>query len=433
MLPVKPVKRSRSAAADQGLAPALLVGQQLEEVRRLIAQLVCRRVARSRRAVLALFRCVLKHIDADFVDQRPELSIDLLLELLSRHEDMAQRWEFCTDDRLDIAEAFLEVMKRALSQLAQKAVNQLPPRIMRVLGENSHGMLPEVARILIPRLGPSACLQWQDKLRRYRPKKENPYAARQLNDHILTRQILARACRNPDLYACLELQRGIVHARSVGVALAFLEAGRPADALAYLPPPGTPELSFMAGDVEERRPRRQFVEAEIRQALGVESAAQKLRWSCFESSLSLQALRQYLAHEPPQLRAEAEGDAMDLALLFEEPRQAVRFFVEYGRIDLAARCVLNNVDRWTRVDDWRAMSTIAVLSESYPLAATVLLRGLVRFAILPGNHVYKSRIPGLLRKIAALAGQAGLDVGDHWEGVSDAQSFLKNVKMHRVA
>lgn len=362
----------------------------------------------------------------------PEVTITLLLEAISHHEALANRRGFDEKDDFSIRASIEAALVTVLTFLPPTSAARLPVRVMRAIGDNRRGTLSLVVRRLVPHLAAKACAKWQGLLARRPPKKPHPYLVPQQKDHLVARQLLARAAKQPDLYASLERERyGECNGRSVLVAKVYLESGRPVDAMAHLPEPnsGTIEPPFMSLELEMDHPRRRVVEADIFEALGDLQTAQRIRHEVFADTLSVPALRAYLKHHDLTGEFNAEDWAMGVAATFHDHRRSVRFFCDWGRPDLARSRIFEDAGLWDRLDDWGAQVAVARLSEAEPIAATVVLRGLLRHAWSIGDPVYRGLIPGWVRQLAALASR--VEGGDTYkrEGVSSHAVFLQMMGM----
>lgn len=408
------------------------VDQRIESIRTALDDLVRPFSPYTRSTVRRRYCGIVRDIMRVAEQASAEVTITLLLDALSQHERLADRRGFEEKDDQAIRSSIDAALAKIMPQLSPSSVARLPARIMRAIGDNRRGTLSLVIRNLVPYLDATACAKWQALLERRQPRKPHPYLVPQQKDHLVARQFLARAAKQADLYAALERARyGESNGRSVRVAQVYLEAGRPVDALAHLPEHGgnSIEPAFMPIEVEIERPRRLVVEADIMDALGNVGAAQALRYECFENTLSVPAMRAYLCRQALSVDFDAEDWAMGVAAAFDDHRRSVRFFCDWGRFDLANARVFEDSEQWARLDDWGAETATDQLSEGQPLAAMVVLRGLVRHAWETGDPVYQPRIPGWIRKLAKLASRVESDNSHRREGVSSHAAFLQMIGM----
>ena len=126
------------------------------------------------------------------------------------------------------------------------------------------------------------------------------------------------------------------------------------------------------------------------EALGHKEEAQAFRWSCFERTLNDAHLREYLKRLPEFEDIEAEQRAMATALGFPEIHQALAFLISWPALERAAALVLGRAKELNG-DHYEILSPAAdALAGKHPLAATLLLRSMIDFA-LKQNRVKRYR------------------------------------------
>ena len=126
------------------------------------------------------------------------------------------------------------------------------------------------------------------------------------------------------------------------------------------------------------------------EALGNKDEAQVFRWQCFERTLNSAHLRAYLKRLPDFDDLEAEERAMSYALRFPNVHQALAFLVSWPALAKAAALV---VERFAELDGdhYEILSPAAdALAAKHPLAAILLLRAMIEFA-LKENRVKRYR------------------------------------------
>jgi hypothetical protein len=132
------------------------------------------------------------------------------------------------------------------------------------------------------------------------------------------------------------------------------------------------------------------VRPEVMEVLGRNADAQRFRWQCFERVLNSDHLRAFLKRLPDFDDLEAEERAMSFALKFPSFHQALAFLVSWPALDKAAALV---TERSAELDgnNYEILSPASdALAAKHPLAATLLLRAMIDFA-LKENRVKRYR------------------------------------------
>jgi len=117
----------------------------------------------------------------------------------------------------------------------------------------------------------------------------------------------------------------------------------------------------------------------VLEAKGDIEEVQKFRWSCFERSLSAEHLKAYLKLLPDFDDLEAEEKAFQYAYGYEHPLQALSFLLDWGKLDYAAKFV---IERYEELDGdrWEFLPSAAqALEEKSPLAAMVIYRTMIDY------------------------------------------------------
>lgn len=158
------------------------------------------------------------------------------------------------------------------------------------------------------------------------------------------------------------------------IATRLLTAGRPDEALAYLDRADVDDARWIPLEWQEAR-------LMALESLGRVAEAQDFRWHSFARALSIPHLRAHLKRLPDFEDIEAETRAMDIAARFPHAMLALSFFVGWPALDRAAALVLA---RGAELDGehYDVLTNAAeVLADRYPLAATILLRCMIDFAL----------------------------------------------------
>lgn len=158
------------------------------------------------------------------------------------------------------------------------------------------------------------------------------------------------------------------------IARRLLAAGRADEALQTLEAAEHGRRTWPEFDWEDAR-------IDVLDALGRGEDAQAARRSCFERTLSARHLRAWLDRLPDFDDDEAEQRALDHAERHANLLEALPFLVSWKALDRAARLVIGRKPELDG-DHYEILSPAAeALAEKQPLAATLLLRAMVEFAL----------------------------------------------------
>jgi hypothetical protein len=158
---------------------------------------------------------------------------------------------------------------------------------------------------------------------------------------------------------------------------------------------------------------------DVLDALGRADDAQKARWDCFQRALSAPHLRAYLKRLPDFDDVEAEEKALDFARGARDLLQALYFLVHWPALDRAADLVIRRAKELDG-DHYEILSPAAdALAAKHPLAATLVLRAMIDFALTQGRSSrYKHAARHLLEcssLSSAIANFGGFEAHDAYE------------------
>lgn len=110
--------------------------------------------------------------------------------------------------------------------------------------------------------------------------------------------------------------------------------------------------------------------------------AQAHRWKCFEREVSARHLRAYLKALPDFDDVEAEERAIAYTLTYPDVFPALGFFLDWPDLLAASQVVISRSDEIDG-EDYELINYAAdLLRERYPLAAVLLLRSMIDFAVI---------------------------------------------------
>lgn len=293
-----------------------------------------------------------------------------------------------------------------IAQAAKVAPEILAERAFNALNENDYGQYDELIRVLSPALGPTGLEKLKARfleLSKAPPERPNDNNRKVIGwstggpiyaDEIANRrregtvrlalQEIADAQGDVDAFIAQQSEMARTVPRvAAEIALRLLEAGRAKEAWSAI------------NTVDENRPgwipiEWEEVRLDVMEALGHNDEAQAFRWQCFERALNNAHLRAYLKRLPDFADVEAEERAMSYALRFPSIHQALAFLVSWPALDKAATLVIERF-RELDGDHYEILSPAAdALAAKHPLAATLLLRTMIDFA-LKENRVKRYR------------------------------------------
>jgi hypothetical protein len=158
------------------------------------------------------------------------------------------------------------------------------------------------------------------------------------------------------------------------IARRLLAAGRNReawDAIRQVDTTGKPSIPF----------EWEHAKTDVLDALGLHQEAQDFRWRCFERSLNREHLKAHLKRLPDFDDMEAEDKALAYARAFPDIHQALSFLTHWPAIGEAAKLVIERGDELNG-DLYELLTpTAELLREKHPLAATILLRAMIDFAL----------------------------------------------------
>ena len=320
-------------------------------------------------------------IEAELAPAAPDMAIDRFIRFIATHEHVFERVDDSSGHVQDVYYLAIISAGKLTAQLSASEAALMPDKIMARLGETTHGYLADLAKAVAPHLPQSTLAQWDTDLNatiKERKAEEAKLSTDRWHYSMTSqwsdmRQTIAEARGDIDLLIALESAKK-PHLQDVqGIAERLLSVGRATEALDWVRKPG----SRAKGQDDELSPRKIQLEARILEALDDKPAAQALRWQCFENRLSADILREYLKMLPDFDDIDAETQALKLGLAHPVPETALRFYLDWPRLDLAAQVILQHYSNWDG-SHWHSLpKTAGTLEHEHPAAATILYRALL--------------------------------------------------------
>ena len=358
----------------------------------------------KRKALLADLEAQQQAISGPIAAADPALAVELQLRLLELSEGVLER---CSDT----TGAVIGLFQRGVDTLASlaKAAGTNPQTLVEqaaeLLQENGYGQFEALIPALAPLLGEAGLRQLEEAL------LERGGVDR------FTREQLARGRGDLDGYLELfEPSQLSWPDTAAEVAGQLLKGGRAERALAVLD--GAAHATWILEAEAWHATRLAVLEA-----LGRSEDAQQHRWQVFSHTLSIPLLRDYLKRLDDFADVEAEERAFAVVEQHNAPLQALSFLVCWPSLPRAARYVIAHWQEWDG-DAYEIYEPAAErLSADHPLAASLLLRAMVGFALSMGRSKRYRYAAEQLRQCEQLAARI-----DDWQGFESHASFLGRLR-----
>ena len=334
----------------------------------------------------------------------PALALELLVRFLELAEGLMQRSS-------DSTGALIGVFQRAADNLAPiaKAAATSPPALAQhgadLLHENGYGQFDRLIPSLAPVLGEEGLAFLANAL-----------LERGGVDRLLLEQI-AQGRGDLDGYLQLFDDNQLSWPDTAAeVASHLLQAGRAEQALAVLNRAERVTAIMEAREWHDTR-------LAVLEALGRNEEAQQHRWQVFCQRLSIPLLRDYLKRLADFEDVVAEEQAFKVAAEHPLPLLTLQFLVGWPALPRAARYVIEQGQDWYG-DAYEIYEPAAErLSADHPVAASLLLRAMVVFALSTGRTKRYRYAAEHLRSCEQLAARI-----DDWQGVEPHTSFAGRLR-----
>ncbi len=390
------------------LAAAEGVESALQEVRKrltTIARATTFVDSRKRKALVADLEAQHQAITGPIANADPHQAFQLLVRFLELADGVLERSSDTTGSVIGIFEQAQDDLAD-LATAASIKPQALAGQLAELIAGNGYGQFDN----LIPSVAPALGEQGFTVLQHHYEQHGGPDASYAL------RQI-AEAQGDVDAYVAQfdtnQLSRPVVAA---DVAFHLLEAGRAEQALAVLDGAAANVINWQATEWGDAR-------IAALDALARHEDAQQQRWDLFCRSLSIPHLRAYLKQLDDFEDVLAEERAFQIADQHPQPLLALDFLIHWPALARAGRYVLNHSSHW----DGEAFDVLSPaadrLSINHPLAATVLLRSMVVFALSSSRTRRYRYAADHLQTCERLAAQI-----DDWQGLESQSSFIGRIR-----
>ena len=357
-------------------------------------------------------------ISGELGEASPAIAMDRLLRFIATHERVFERVDDSSGHIQGVYYQAIAMIGELAPKLAPVDAALLPEMIMAKLGESSHGYLIDVAEEVVEHLPDKVLSKWDAQLLALQErqsvkdaKSPDRYVFSNTSQYRDVRQFIAGSLGDLDGLIALEEMKHPNSQDTIGVAARLLEAGRAKEALEWIRREKTGRLKYLAtSDLADdlmpqdaSAPQRTSLEAKILEALGEKESAQSLRWSAFEASLDPGTLREYVAALPDFEEFAMLDRAFAHALASRHIYRALAFLMEWPRLDLAAKLVVEHRGEWDGSQYYMLPPMADTLQYDHPLAASVLYRALLDDILARARSKAYTHAAKYLKKLDALA------------------------------
>lgn len=379
---------------------------------------------RKRKALVTDLNTQIAMIVDKIAPDDPHTAFELLWQFMELAPSIYAR---AADRRGDIEEVFRAALQHFenIGPRAQMDRAALTERVWSAVSDNAHGEWNDIIGLLAETLGTDGLDALKQHVQQYRdapsfdtdPEHEAFEFLRSLrgdrDDRAERRQALVRKCLKEiaevsgDTNAYIaqfthdDLQRQSVAAE---VAILKLSEGQAEDALNILQ---------SAERSDDTYGQDAWDSAYIATLLALDRPqdAQAHRWACFEANLTPSHLRAFLKVLPDFEDAEAEDRARAHVLTYPDLAQALHFCLTWPDLLTASQLVMARADQIDGENYEFLNKAVDALRAQYPLAASLLLRAMIDFALCTGRTSRYGHAINHLRDCEALSLQIS-DYGD---------------------
>ncbi|WP_419317135.1 DUF6880 family protein [Caulobacter sp. ErkDOM-E] len=373
-------------ASPEGLA--LEISKRLAAIAKATSRIHWRKRAAFARDLDLHFRMIQRLAESD-----PKAALTLLMDFLDLAGSVFDR---ISQPEGPIGEVFVEARDAVgdIALSAKVAPVDLADRVARLILCDDYFVFGPLVAVAAPSLGVAGQARLGERLQAALTQRPARSAGAYDAKASVVRDALRRlADINGDVEAFIatfsetqrrfpaiaaEIGRRLLAVGKAGEALAALEA-----AAATVKPHGLLSVRAEPDDPVERA-AWEDVYLEALQANGRQDEAQRRRWAAFEATLSIPRLRAFLKGLPDFDDVVAEDDAKKIAAEFPRFEAALAFLIEWPDLAAAARLIINRHGAINGADEDLLTAAARRLEGAYPLAATLLLRAMIRNVLTYG-------------------------------------------------
>lgn len=389
-------------------------------IRKRLATIKRSRSTVNRDRVSVLERDLTIHLDAlaeKIAPADPLLAIDLLWEFLYTAPAVLDRILGHVDY---IASTYSDCIK-VLGEISSS--NAIDPSkviedVLECLANNDYGQFDNLIPNIAPTLGEDA----QNELK----KRLHDRLSNESSGHQGCRPKIGFYCAGSALMDLADVQEDVDsyielvddYQRfkprfAVRIAQRLLKANRPDEALQFL------------DNSREGYLNKEWFDAYINalDALNRPHDAQETRWTCFQLNLSQSHLRDYLVRLDEVEAFDAEERALEYVGNYENVHSSLTFLIDWSDYRRAADLVVSRVREFDGHLFEPTTRAASVLTVTQPLAATLLLRCVINYALETKDYRRYKHTAQHLAECVRLAGRI-----TDYRGLDTHESYLKSIQ-----
>jgi hypothetical protein len=361
----------------------------------------------KRKALLADLEAQQQAITGPIATADPALALELQVRLLELSEGVLDR---CSDSTGAVIGLFQRGVNALTTLAAVAGTDGLSPDALvehaaELLQGNGYGQFEGLIPALAPALGEAGLLQLEEAL----------LERGGVDRYTMVQLVQGRG----DLDGYLELFEPSQLSwpeTAAEVAGHLLRGGRAEQALAVL------ERAARATEIMEAEAWH-ATRIAVLDALGRSEEAQQHRWQVFSKTLSIPLLREYLQRLDDFADVKEEERAFAVVEQHPLPLAALQFLVFWPSLARASRYVIEHCHDWDG-DAYEIYEPAAErLSADHPVAASLLLRSMVVFALSMGRSKRYRYAAEHLRQCERLEARI-----DDWKGFESHASFVGRLR-----
>ncbi|UYP69303.1 hypothetical protein OIU14_06135 [Thalassobacter stenotrophicus] len=379
---------------------------------------------RKRKALVTDLNTQIAMIVDKIAPDDPKTAFELLWQFMELAPSIYARADDRRGDIEDVFQAALQHFEN-IGPRTQMDRAALAERVWSAVSDNAHGEWNDIIGLLAETLGTDGLDALKQQVQQYRDAPGSDTGSEHEAFEFLRslrgdrdyraerRQALVRKCLQEiaevsgDTNAYIaqftpdDLQRKSVAAE---VAMLKVSEGRAEDALTVLE-----NAERSRGTYGQDAWDTAYIDTLL--ALDRTQDAQEHRWACFEDNLNASHLRAFLKVLPDFDDVEAEDRARAHVLAYPNLAAALHFCLTWPDLLTASQLVIARADQLDGEDYEFLNGAADALRAQYPLAATLLLRAMIDFALCSGRTSRYGHAINHLRDCEALSLEI-LDYGD---------------------